>query len=620
MAESKGIRRFLELVLDRERANRTQREAQDALNKATDPKSVNRNLSHIGKGFDSLRGFVLKLGAAIGAAFALRRIVDFGKAAVREFAAAEAVWSRLGQTLANVGVSMDDVKLQLDGVVAAMGRVSTMSDEDVASSLETLVQLSGDYGASLDRLQLVADLAAGASIDFAQASEMVGKAMAGNTMALTRLFPRLKGSKDILGDLAKIQDGMALKQRGTWAGATKILSDEWGNFKEAVGEALTTAGGGTSIIESLTGAVRGFTIWVGQHRMEIEAFAAGIGKIVDALKSLPRYWENLAAGRRMLENDPTLRLPAMQANPPGNRIAGLTVTVPPILPPTEAELKAAEDHVKALWAHLGKFIAETQNAGSIPMAGVLDRFAGLSEAGKQKVLEQAARMKDMIARGGTLGTVTPLGEQGSGMVDVEALQREVEMMENLGNVAGMVADSITDSFRHAFDLMREDAVTTGNFLEAVFRGFGAAALQGLAQYAGGKVKENIALAIEEGARALGFTALGNFASTGAAASSAAGHLAAAAAWGVLAGGAGSAGNALTGRGGGHGMTNNRDAGAGIASRAERAGAEVHVYINPWDANNPGMQRSVAEASQRATERFGTNTKVTVKPYPGMPTR
>lgn len=250
-------------------------------------------------------------------------------------------------------------------------------------------------------------------------------------------------------------------------------------------------------------------------------------------------------------------------------------------------------------------------APTIGLAGETENTRALRE--RQKELDE--RKKDFVAKGGTLekqgvellgGAILPDHE------DMDAFEKRYRsLLENVTEVSQQAAYEIASAFQDTFSRMIEEGANLANFMEGVGRGIAGAFLSGLAKLAEGKVAENIAEAIEMGAKALGFVALGNVASTAAAAASAAQHLAAAAAWGVLAGGAGATRAAVTG---GHGAIppSTRDVGLSTAQRADPSAPEINIYVNPWDAKNPIMQRSVYSAYQYAVDRFGEGAKITVK--------
>lgn len=78
MARRSGVfRRILELVLDRASAARTARQAQEALNKGTDPRVARRNLRSVQSGFSTLGAEARRLAGIFASVFAIRRLVEY---------------------------------------------------------------------------------------------------------------------------------------------------------------------------------------------------------------------------------------------------------------------------------------------------------------------------------------------------------------------------------------------------------------------------------------------------------------------------------------------------------------------------------------------------------------
>jgi len=282
----------LRVILDKEQAQRTESEAKGS--------------------FDRIKSAAAKLAVAIGAAFAVKRLAEFGRESMRIAAESEAIWSRLGGALRNAGEDFVALEGGIRAAARAMQDITTMGDEDFATALAALVQQTGDYTASMGRMQLVADLAASRQISFAHSAELVGRAMAGNTMQLERMFPALRDSKDILADLSDLMGGEAERHASTLQGRTQQLGNEWGDFREELGKALISMGGGVTVTELLIAAVKALTWWLGEMSPAFEVIgsvvgnvARGIGVLVKAVWGLVEIVSGallgaLAAGARGL--------------------------------------------------------------------------------------------------------------------------------------------------------------------------------------------------------------------------------------------------------------------------------------------------------------------------------
>src|SRR5690606_16616542 len=93
----------------------------------------------------------------------------------------------------------------------------------------------------------------------------------------------------------------------------------------------------------------------------------------------------------------------------------------------------------------------------------------------------------------------------------------------------------------ALDRIAAEVEGNGDLFADLGRAWAEGGLAGLAAFAAGKVKENLASAIEWAAKAVGFLAFGRPDQAAAAGKAAAGHAAAASAWKIAAAGLGGAG-------------------------------------------------------------------------------
>jgi len=187
-------------------------------------------------------------------------------------------------------------------------------------------------------------------------------------------------------------------------------------------------------------------------------------------------------------------------------------------------------------------------------------------------------------------------------------------------VAQGVGSGWAGAWQDAFGILFSEGANLGKFFETLGRGIAGSLLGGLAQYASGKVAENIASAIEEVAKGLAaasnpflaWSAPGHF-------SAAAQHGLAAAAWGVLAGGAGAAQGAVAGGGRG-GMSGGipsgaTDIGGRIADKTP--GPQTVIVIDPLNPDNPAYHANVYAALEFAKKRFPPGTSpVLVVPRTG----
>lgn len=137
----------------------------------------------------------LKLGAVVAAS---AWFVAAGQKALE----AEVAYNKLRIQVEALGLSYESQRERIEGAINAASKYAIVQDEDVAAVLQQLILHSGNYAGSLSNLNLVYDLAYLKTIAAADAAEIVGKAMSGNTEGLSRLFPELKNVNELLGENA----------------------------------------------------------------------------------------------------------------------------------------------------------------------------------------------------------------------------------------------------------------------------------------------------------------------------------------------------------------------------------------------------------------------------------
>ncbi len=192
-------------------------------------------------------------------------------------------------------------------------------------------------------------------------------------------------------------------------------------------------------------------------------------------------------------------------------------------------------------------------------------------------------------------------------------QEAKKLLEGMESGARKTGDAMAGHMAGAFEKMMTGAWSVGDAFNALWEGMAQGALKGVAAKAQGRAGEEAAEAVSAIARGIGYAATpgmqgmaaGQFAS-------AAKHMVAAAAWSALAGGANAAAAAVGGGAAGGSGTpqQSRDAGSGVAERAEKRGPEIHVYVDGMDPSNPRHQKLTQQTMQSVRERYGTDSKVT----------
>jgi hypothetical protein len=171
----------------------------------------------------------LGVGAALG---------GFFKKAITESLGAQEEMTRLGAAVEGTGASFESMKPRILETITNLNRMSTFSQSDLRNALSNMTVMTGDAEGSMKNLALAADLAAAKNIPLEQAAEAVAKAMAGNETALKKLVPELKNSSDLFGDLQAKVGGTAEKMGNTLSGQITRAKDQFGEFANAVGDAI----------------------------------------------------------------------------------------------------------------------------------------------------------------------------------------------------------------------------------------------------------------------------------------------------------------------------------------------------------------------------------------------
>jgi hypothetical protein len=267
-----GIRSVFRLVWDRVAGRQLETDAQQSIQRGTDPRGAEQNLGRVRRSLDGLRRTAVAVGAALGAVFGAAAIGRFLRSSVDASEALRRSQQLLAQQLQNTGVRWGDVERQIRGTSRALWETHRLTDGEVYTTLQRLTAVTGDYQRSLENVGLVADVAAGLQMDVSAAAQLVGRVMQGNTSILTRYGIELEEGANAVEVLRERFAGMA--KEGTTAG--EAFRKAWGDLKEALGAVLVDASNGRSIMDRFSATVRSLT-------RNIDELVAIVGALVRAL-------------------------------------------------------------------------------------------------------------------------------------------------------------------------------------------------------------------------------------------------------------------------------------------------------------------------------------------------
>lgn len=655
------IQRIVRLVFDR----KSGKETSDAAKK---------QLGAVDDGLSKLKKGAMAVGAAIAAAFGARAIARFAKEAVAAAAEEEAQLKSLQTAIENTGESWAEYEEDVLAAAAAMQSMTTVGDGDYFQALQRVIAVTGDASASMANMGLIADVAATFfKGEMAPAADLVAKAMNGNVMMLQRMGIVAEDAQGALQILADRSFGAAEQRAQTFSGRVQQLNNEWGDFVEAVGFAITESEGATTAMIFLRDAVESLQEWIGRNKDAIGLWItrgvdfaiASVDVLFRALKGLALILEGALVfaiaksirGVGVLVNSYAFAVKAATALAIALGQHGLVATLAGHTVAMEENAKAINDYAAALallggadvQAGLdalanpiftpGQFRPRTAPGGTTTGGATTPRMGrnAIGEDGEKEKPEVDAAtqaMEAFIAAGERARVLEALlgedfdhlGARASALQTVMAALADAGFDENNRTMQGFAEElrivteemmALEAATKAEKEMLAQQAQVAGELSSAI----GAAMSGGIGPHAKAKARQNLLEAAELTIRA-GIAALTGFGAFHARAflSGAARHVAVAAGWAALAGatggGASGGGPASGGAGGGSPapspVTTARTSSAGSAARAAPISPEISIHlVGPgFDALNPAVQRVVLGATQEAIERQG-NARVRV---------
>jgi len=149
---------------------------------------------------------------AVGIGFGIKAIADTLLDAAKA-ASADAKSTQLlnTQLVKNAGATKAALT-QNDKFIEALSLETGIMDDDLRPAMGKLARATGDVETAQKLLTLSLDAATVAGKPVDTVAQAMSRAFTGNRTALVKLFPTLKTSKDLFGDLEKIVGGAAIAQ------------------------------------------------------------------------------------------------------------------------------------------------------------------------------------------------------------------------------------------------------------------------------------------------------------------------------------------------------------------------------------------------------------------------
>jgi len=248
---------------------------------------------------DKAGGAVTKVGdiakgaaIALGGAFAVDQVVQFGKASVEAAAADAEAQAQLAAALRNTtGASQE----QIDGAeryISTLSKQTAIADDELRPALANLARGFGDTQKAQEALSLATDISAGTGKDLAAVSEALMKAANGNVGGLSRLgietkdvTGKTKSLDQIMADLSKTFGGQAALAAKTTAGQMRNAQVQMGELQEQIGAALLPTLGtlATFFTGTLIPAISAVVDFIQGHKDVIVAALIGLAVVVGSV-------------------------------------------------------------------------------------------------------------------------------------------------------------------------------------------------------------------------------------------------------------------------------------------------------------------------------------------------
>ena len=158
--------------------------------------------------FSGLKSAIGAIGIGIGVSQVTNLLIDSAKAASADAKSTLLLNTQLEK---NAKATKTQIK-QADKFVEKLSLQTGILDDDLRPSFGKLARATGSVQKAQDLLSLSLDASVVAGKPLDSVASAMAKAFNGNTGALIRMFPELKKSKDLFGDLKKEVEGAAVQQ------------------------------------------------------------------------------------------------------------------------------------------------------------------------------------------------------------------------------------------------------------------------------------------------------------------------------------------------------------------------------------------------------------------------
>jgi len=196
-------------------------------------------LSKLSKGAKNLAG-------ALGIAYGVKQVLQYGKASMKAAADDAKAQKILANNLKNVGLAYASV--DAEGFIASMEKQTAILDDQLRPAYGQLAQVTGSATKTQELMKLAFDVSSGSGLDYASTVDILSKAYIGNTKGLKQLNLGLTEAEIKAMDFEQITTKLRQNFAGagsasldSYAGSMAKLSVATSNASETIGVALLDA-------------------------------------------------------------------------------------------------------------------------------------------------------------------------------------------------------------------------------------------------------------------------------------------------------------------------------------------------------------------------------------------
>jgi len=190
----------------------------------------------------------------------------------------------LAQQLRTSAMATDDVIATNEQFISSMSKAFSVADDDLRPAMASLVRSTGSVEVAQGLMTTALDIAAATGTDLETVTLALGKAANGQTAALTKLDPSLKGVIDSSSTLDDITNALAVSFGGaatvaanSFEGRMKGMTIALDETKESIGAALLPA------LLGLLNILKPVADWAQENTQMFLIFIGVIGALATAV-------------------------------------------------------------------------------------------------------------------------------------------------------------------------------------------------------------------------------------------------------------------------------------------------------------------------------------------------